>query len=909
MTYNPGVSFFIPFHELDPSRGSQCIYFTQKGARCRWSCQESDNRQAIVLHETIHAISIEAVSLDLLEEYVLCNCCRSGRAQHRDRIEDVGLLTPLALRWQDEIRRNAADQFNHRTSSPAPQENIFSPYTYTTPATPIPSHTTTLYTPTAGPSYYQGNVPTSSSINSTPCRPITSSSCYQYDRDLQPLLNSHFNPSEANRYDLRPREANVSTNSTFTTPMSIHRRQLSEFRPHKAYPLYSDSVSRKILDPLEDRDFETGSLYIFNRASSPGHVKIGWTANSISRRLEDWSKCGYNPNLLSSLRYVPHAQRVETLTHHELIKEWRRERMCKAPWCRKSHQEWFEISEERAAQVLSDWADFMKRAAPYDSEGWLKNWWREVVERMDENGEVVTAKKLLRHYEESLLQEATLVEGPVDLGHAPKIEEVVGFGFVPKVGRLETTVRLLPIEEPVRPKERAPLKNEALPKQIPLVNIPSTAEKQPKNDQLCKTKPLPKTEPLFKTESLFTTESLFKTEPLFKTESLFKTGPLFKNEPLSRNELLSITELLSPTHPQCKNKPPCERSPPEKTTLFNIEPLPKTQFLFTAQPPSKNEPLTKTGPLFKAESLFRIEPLPKSEPVCEEVSAPKIALVKVLLPEQIPLPPSPLLQPTTFSQDTFSSHETKPGPRTGTEDIDAIATITNSDSNITSSNAKINTSAAPSTPTSPLATTLPSATPSKVIPPQTNTHTSTDTGTSTKSLSLNFSDPSSEPNPSESSATSASPKPKAEPAPDSPAPPLTEMTETLLTLSTDEQEKVAETLTSTTQHQQNAGGDVQAESESGLLGCDGQTVEEEIKSHNQDESTATEEKSGIADGWDEEVTLVEDQISRSLDTAALKNIDGLINDISAGKVEGVLKGLGGLKVFESEASLVGKVVA
>src|SRR5438045_7141118 len=81
MAYNPGVSFFIPFHELDPSEQSQCIYFTQKGARCRWTCQESDNRRAIALHNTIIAISSEAVSLDLLQEYVLCNCCRSGRAR------------------------------------------------------------------------------------------------------------------------------------------------------------------------------------------------------------------------------------------------------------------------------------------------------------------------------------------------------------------------------------------------------------------------------------------------------------------------------------------------------------------------------------------------------------------------------------------------------------------------------------------------------------------------------------------------------------------------------------------------------------------------------------------------------------------------------------------------------------
>src|SRR5271154_4498181 len=198
MAYNPGVSFFIPFHELDPSKQSQCIFFTQKGARCRWTCQESDNRQAIALHRTIIAISSEAVSLDLLQEYVLCNCCRSGRARHRDRIEDIDLLIPLARRWQDEIRRHAADQSNHTTSVPALDESIFIPYAYTTPAASTPSHTTTLYTPTTSPFYYQPNA--------TPSRPVASSPYYQYGSPRSSTTTEFaFQPFGGQpHYDLRP---------------------------------------------------------------------------------------------------------------------------------------------------------------------------------------------------------------------------------------------------------------------------------------------------------------------------------------------------------------------------------------------------------------------------------------------------------------------------------------------------------------------------------------------------------------------------------------------------------------------------------------------------------------------------------------------------------------------------------
>jgi len=399
---------------------------------------------------------------------------------------------------------------------------------------------------------------------------------------------------------------------------------------------------------------------------------------------------------------------------------------------------------------------------------------------------------------------------------------------------------------------------------------------------------LPQTQPQFKSKSPCEKLSpakttLFNTEPLPKTQFVFTAQPPFKIEPLSK------------TGP-----------------LFRTEPLPKTQFLFTVQPPFKIEPLSQTGPLFKTDSLFRTEPLPKSELVREEVSALETTPVKELPPEQIPLPPSSLVQPTTFPQDTLSSQETKPGLRTGTEETSAIDIITNSDTNTvvdTSSNLKINSLVSPWAPASLLATTLPSATPSEDIPPQANTHPSIDTTTTTNSPPLNFSDPSSEPNPSDSSATSASLRTKAELAPYPLATPVTEILEALLTLSTDEQEELAETLTSITQRQQNAEGDGQVEAESELLRCDGQTYEEEMKSHNQDESTATEKEMGTAKGWDEEATLVEDQTSRSLEKAALKNADGFSNDISTRKANGVLKCLDGLKVLESEAPPAVEVVA
>ncbi len=260
-------------------------------------------------------------------------------------MEDVGLLIPLAQRWQDEIR-------THTSVSMAFGKSIV-----------VQNARLVLATPSHG------------GIGTLESR---------------------------TRYNLRPRE---TADRTAIQINLISRSPPSEFRPHVVTPGPCDSVSWKILAPLKSRDFEPGSIYIFSRASSPGHVKIGWTAGSVSHRLASWSKCGYIPNLRFSVGHIPHARRIETLTHHELINEWRRERMCQAAHCRKSHQEWFETTPEKAAQVVGFWAGFMEKAQPYDSNGWLKIQWRSVVLMLDKNKECITGERLVDYHTKSVMKE------------------------------------------------------------------------------------------------------------------------------------------------------------------------------------------------------------------------------------------------------------------------------------------------------------------------------------------------------------------------------------------------------------------------------------------------------------------------------------------------------------------------
>ncbi|OAP61296.1 hypothetical protein AYL99_03497 [Fonsecaea erecta] len=346
MVLNPGVAWFISFSDHDPSINKKCIFFTKKAnnPRCGSECEREDNYRAIQLYQIINAPSKNAVGLDVLQEYVLCNCCKFAR--HQDRIGNLDLLIPLAQRWQDEIQRNL-DQA-------------------VTGLDEIPSQSV--------------------------------------GGQLQ--------------YNLRSREVETSVNSAQYQVTTISQPPLSEFQVHIKEPGLGDSVSCKLVECLkggDERDFETGSLYIYHRDSSPGYVKIGWTANSVWDRLQRWEeKCGYSAHILMSVHEIPNAHRVETLTHHELIKNWRRERKCQKEDCQISHQEWFEISKEQAMLVLTNWAMFMSAAKPYNTQGELKDVWKKAVAKMDGNGEAITAQKMSKLHSELLTEEKQSAPPPIN---------------------------------------------------------------------------------------------------------------------------------------------------------------------------------------------------------------------------------------------------------------------------------------------------------------------------------------------------------------------------------------------------------------------------------------------------------------------------------------------------------------
>lgn len=181
-------------------------------------------------------------------------------------------------------------------------------------------------------------------------------------------------------------ESQVETTSTRSDPIGSPP---PAFRPRKTSK--PQSVSSKLITPLTPAS-ETGSIYLYTRASSPGYVKIGYSVD-VHDRLKRWRTCGYEPVLLAAFHNIPHMKKTESLVHHQLAEFWRTEQRCK--FCRSEHREWFEIDKKDAVRVAGQWAEWMKKAQPYNIQGFLKGVWVDELERLNVSGIPVTAEALL----------------------------------------------------------------------------------------------------------------------------------------------------------------------------------------------------------------------------------------------------------------------------------------------------------------------------------------------------------------------------------------------------------------------------------------------------------------------------------------------------------------------------------
>ncbi|CZR49596.1 uncharacterized protein FPRO_15954 [Fusarium proliferatum ET1] len=161
--------------------------------------------------------------------------------------------------------------------------------------------------------------------------------------------------------------------------------------------LEEETLLSKLQSVVDTRARKTGSLYFYTHADDAfdGMIKIGYTSREIETRLLEWNECGNgHPKLLDSLSGVRHPERVELLTHFELVGCWYAQRWCEHH--RKAHIEWFKVDLERVRTVARLWCRWMQDANPYDRRGCLKDHWAGHIKFLVQHDNPITAKAMVQ---------------------------------------------------------------------------------------------------------------------------------------------------------------------------------------------------------------------------------------------------------------------------------------------------------------------------------------------------------------------------------------------------------------------------------------------------------------------------------------------------------------------------------
>jgi hypothetical protein len=185
------------------------------------------------------------------------------------------------------------------------------------------------------------------------------------------------------------------TDQAVLTTNSLPPDKPVAFAKHEVWK--GETLSSKLLSPIDPQAGKIGSLYIFTHTKDAfcGMIKIGYTCRTIDFRLSDWAACGHGyPVLLDSYNRVRHPERVELLTHFELLEYWYAQRWCKLH--RQAHIEWFKIDIGTASSIARLWSLWMERAIPYDRRGHLKAFWKETIDFLTMHEIPIAAKVMMQ---------------------------------------------------------------------------------------------------------------------------------------------------------------------------------------------------------------------------------------------------------------------------------------------------------------------------------------------------------------------------------------------------------------------------------------------------------------------------------------------------------------------------------
>ncbi|KAF4626594.1 hypothetical protein G7Y89_g11564 [Cudoniella acicularis] len=180
------------------------------------------------------------------------------------------------------------------------------------------------------------------------------------------------------------------------TPDTKKKAGDTNLKPFRTDLLDNKSVCEELrtkicapLNPSEARDHGLGYIYIL-RSQSYGtlaELKIGFSKHHPEHRAHQLAGCLRSPELVAHSPLIPHANRIETIIHAELV-SLRKTQFCAQ--CQRQHQEWFTISHIHARQVVTRWCRWVL-SQPYRN-GRLTSQWRDHLNKKDFNQHAASAR-------------------------------------------------------------------------------------------------------------------------------------------------------------------------------------------------------------------------------------------------------------------------------------------------------------------------------------------------------------------------------------------------------------------------------------------------------------------------------------------------------------------------------------
>ena len=162
----------------------------------------------------------------------------------------------------------------------------------------------------------------------------------------------------------------------------------SALRPFRTSKLDRNTVSEelraKMVTPLAISEVwgqGMGYVYILRSRldiSTLSVLKIGFSKYHPEHRAQELASCLAAPELVAHTPLIPHAKRIESLIHTELVAK-RRIQACGQ--CGQEHREWFTISHAESREVVIRWSQWILRQ-PY-LDGKLSARWQAYLQEQD----------------------------------------------------------------------------------------------------------------------------------------------------------------------------------------------------------------------------------------------------------------------------------------------------------------------------------------------------------------------------------------------------------------------------------------------------------------------------------------------------------------------------------------------